>query len=95
MDKQQTDAAQRATDYLTYFTMSRQGIIDQMIFDGYDEQESAAAVDKLDVNWDEVAVRKAALYRTAFPMTEKRLTYQLRYDGFTEEQTARAVQAVR
>ena len=52
------NAARMASDYLDYTAFSRQGLIDQLVFEGFAADVAAAAVDSLSVDWFEQAANR-------------------------------------
>src|SRR5690625_5235036 len=55
----QQNAVGAAEDYLSFMAFSKTGLIEQLEFDGFDNEEAAYAVDQIDVNWKEQAVDSA------------------------------------
>ncbi len=61
----QANAVRSATQYLAMSGFSREGLIDQLSSDsgeGYDLADAKAAVDSLDVDWNEEAAESAKAY---------------------------------
>ncbi|MBR0282070.1 MAG: Ltp family lipoprotein [Oscillibacter sp.] len=80
-------ATEAVKNYLQYFPMSRQGMIDQLSnLEGYSVEEATAGVDASDVDWYEQALRKAKGYLEAITYTPEELIDQLEYDKFTPEE---------
>ncbi|HWT51685.1 MAG TPA: Ltp family lipoprotein [Caulobacter sp.] len=76
----QKNAARSATQYLRMSGFSREGLIDQLSSsagDGYDVADATAAVDSLDVDWNENAVRSAKQYLSMSGFSCKGLIEQL------------------
>ncbi len=65
---------------------SRQGLINQLEFEGYSTEEATYAVDNCDADWNEQAVRVAESYLNTMSMSKKELINQLEFEGFTSEQ---------
>jgi len=63
-----------AHEYLVVVAFSRDGLINQMqIADGFPPDVSAEAVDALDVDWNEQALRAATQHLEGEPMTRDEL----------------------
>lgn len=82
----QKNALNRALDYLDYNEFSRQGLIDQLLYDGYTQEEAEYGADHTNANWDEEAALKAMDYLSVMSFSRQRLIEQLIFDGFTQEQ---------
>ena len=81
--------------YLDMLSFSRQGLIDQLLFDGYPEDAVVAAVDACGADWQEQAVRFTESMLESFPDTSKDFMQGMLLDsGFTREETEAAVKAV-
>ena len=80
-------AAEAVKNYLEYFPMSRQGLIDQLSqVDGYSVEEAAAAVDASETDWNAQAVRQAKGHLAAMAYTQDELIDQLEYEKFTYDE---------
>lgn len=84
-------AAEDAQNYLNVMPISRQRLIDQLVYDGYSEDEATAAVDASGADWNEQAVKQAVSYLDTMEFTRDELIDQLEYDKFTPEEAAYAV----
>lgn len=82
----QRNALNRALDYLDNFEFSRQGLIDQLLYDGYTQEEAEYGADHTNVNWNDEAMLKAADYLSVMSFSRQGLIEQLMFDGFTQEQ---------
>jgi hypothetical protein len=82
----QTNAREKAADYLAYSSFSRTGLIDQLEFEGFIEADAVYAVDALDVDWNEQAAEKAADYLDHSSFSRTGLIDQLEFEGFTPAQ---------
>ena len=94
----QKNAARSAKDYLKISGFSRQGLIDQLsssVADGYSEEDATAAVDSLDVDWNENAVKSAKNYLQISGFSCQGLIEQLSSnagDKYTEDQAKHGAQ---
>jgi hypothetical protein len=82
----QKNARQKAADYLDYTSFSRKGLIDQLAYEGFTQQDAAYGVDALNVDWNGQAAKKAAEYLDYTSFSRTGLIDQLVYDGFTQAQ---------
>lgn len=86
-----SQASDKAQSYLSMTAFSRSGLIDQLVFEGFDKIEATNAVDSLNVNWNEQAVKKAESYLSMTSFSKSGLTEQLKFEGFTSAQAAYGV----
>ncbi len=84
-------AAEDAQNYLNIMPISRQTLIDQLVYDGFSEEEATAAVDATGTDWNAQAVAQAVSYLDTMEFTRDELLDQLEYDKFTPEEAAYAV----
>jgi len=88
----QANAARSAQQYLDMTGFSRRGLIEQLSSDagnGYDVADATAAVDSLNVDWNEQAVRSAKQYLSMSGFSCRGLIDQLSSDAgskYTEAQ---------
>lgn len=90
----QQNAVAQAENYLSVMAFSRQGLIDQLVFEEYPEEDATLAVDSLDVDWNEQAARKAQEYLDAGSFSRQGLIDQLIFEGFTDEEAEYGVDQV-
>ena len=88
----QKNAVKKAELYLRTMPFSKNGLIEQLEFDGYDKEDAVYAVNKISVDWKEQAVLKGELYLDMMPFSKKELIEQLIFEGFSEEEATYAVQ---
>jgi SOS response regulatory protein OraA/RecX len=81
-----TQAQKKALSYLDYSAFSRQGLIDQLIFEGFTQDESIKAVSSLIVDWNEQAYIKAVDYLNYSSFSKQGLIDQLEFEGFTHSE---------
>ena len=79
-------ALEDAQSYISYFAMSRETLISQLVYDGFSAEEAAAAADNCGADWNEQAVKSAQSYLDTMEFTYEELVDQLEYDKFTPEQ---------
>ena len=75
-----------AKNYLSIKAFSREGLIEQLKFEGYSTDEATYAVDNCGADWKEQAAKAAKEYLELLPMSEQQLIDQLKFEGFTEEE---------
>lgn len=85
------DPSDQAQSYLKYKAWSRDGLVAQLVHDGYDEDEAAQAVDSLGMDWNQQATDMAQEYLDYTSMSRERLESQLRHEQFTPDQVAYAI----
>ena len=89
----ESSATQSARLYLNFMAFSRQGLIEQLEYEGFSHEDAVTAVDACDADWSEQAVKKAQSYLSFTSFSEKGMIEQLEYDGFTHEEAVAAVDA--
>ena len=80
------NAVRSANQYLNYTSFSRQGLIDQLLFENYSHEAAQFAVDTVDADWNEQAAKKAQEYLDFSSFSQQGLVDQLIFEGFTPEQ---------
>ncbi len=87
----ETNAREKGESYLRYTAFSREGLIDQLEYEGFTTAEATYAVDAITVDWNEQAALKAASYLDHQSFSRSGLQEQLEYEGFTPAQAAHGV----
>lgn len=82
----QTNAREQAESYLKFQVFSKLGLVDQLLFEDYSQEDSEYAVDVLKVDWKEQALLKAESYLSNMAFSAKGLYDQLIFEKFTEEE---------
>jgi hypothetical protein len=82
----QSNARQKAAQYLEFQSFSRSGLIDQLKFEGFSEEDATYGVDAVNPDWNEQAAKKAAQYLEFQSFSHSGLVDQLVFEGFTPEQ---------
>ncbi len=90
----ETSATESARLYLSFMAFSRQGLIEQLEYEGFSHEEAVAAADACGADWNEQAAKKAESYLSFMDMSRSQLIDQLEYEGFTSEQAAYGADAV-
>ena len=85
-------AIEMAQSYLSTMPFSPSGLYDQLLYEGFSEEDSQFAIDHLIVDWDEMCYETAVSYiKNVGGFSKKSLIHQLVYDGFTKKQAKKAV----
>jgi uncharacterized protein YxeA len=86
LTKEGSRAAESARNYLDMSGFSRKGLIKQLVFEGYSDQDAERAVDSLSADWNAQAARSAASYLELQSFSRSGLRKQLEYEGYTRKQ---------
>src|SRR5690625_6522542 len=92
--KSQQQAVKMAQNYISYTAFSKNGLIDQLEFEGFDNEDASYAVEKIDVNWKEQAVIMAENYLDYTAFSRSGLIEQLKFEGLSDEIATYAVNEV-
>ena len=84
----------KAEQYLKYSAFSREGLIDQLMFEGFTHDEAVYGVDHTGADWNEQAAKKAEQYLKYSAFSREGLIDQLMFEGFTRSQAEYGVAAV-
>lgn len=87
----QREAVRTAKDYLKYIAFSREGLIDQLEYEGFTEEDATYGVDNCGADWMEQAVKCAKSYLDNMAFSRKGLIDQLEYEGFTKDEAIHGV----
>ncbi|MBU5332398.1 Ltp family lipoprotein [Anaerocolumna aminovalerica] len=90
----QKNALSKAESYLNYSAFSYSGLIEQLEFEGFSNEEATYAVDNCSADWNEQAAIKAQEYLDYTSFSRSGLIEQLEYEGFTKEQAEYGVTEV-
>lgn len=90
----QQNAVRRAEQYLSIMAFSKSGLISQLEYDGFSNEDATYAVNKLNVDWKEQAVKKAKQYLDLMAFSRSGLIEQLEYEGFTAAEATYAVDQI-
>lgn len=83
---EETQALAQAKLYIMYIAYSRQGLIDQLMYDGFPRPAAEYAADNCGADWNEMAVKMAGVYLGVVKFSRGDLIRQLETDGFTHDQ---------
>ena len=96
-EQRQSDIEARALQYASSSALSKNRIIQQMQKEGYSEKELAKALNNIDIDWNEQAVRAANWYLGIYKNGLNRETlkeYLTRNEGFTGTEAEYALSQV-
>lgn len=79
----ESQALKKAQEYLEVSAFSYDGLVEQLMYDQFSEDEAKYAADKCGADWHEQAIAKAKEYLELSSFSAKGLMEQLQYDGFT------------
>ena len=82
----ESNARKKAESYLDMMAFSRSGLITQLEFEGFTNQDATYGVDAVGANWNEQAAKKAAGYLDMMAFSRSGLITQLEFEGFTPAQ---------
>ncbi|MGV9669692.1 MULTISPECIES: Ltp family lipoprotein [unclassified Gordonia (in: high G+C Gram-positive bacteria)] len=88
------NAVESAEAYLSISAFSRQGLIEQLEYEGFSNADAGYAVDHITVDWNEQAAKSAKSYLEISSFSRQGLIEQLEYEGFTPAQARYGVTAV-
>lgn len=82
----QKNALSKAAQYLDYTAFSHSGLIEQLVYEGFSDEEATFAADNCGADWNEQAAMKAAQYLDYSSFSRSGLIEQLEFEGFSSEQ---------
>ncbi len=83
-----------AKTYLWTMAFSYSGLIKQLEFEGYTNEEAVYAADNCGADWNEQAAKSAKQYLNTMSFSRSGLIEQLEFEGFTHEQAVYGAEAV-
>lgn len=90
----QKNALSKANSYLNYSAFSYSGLIEQLEFEGFSNEDATYAVDNCGADWNEQAAIKAQEYLDYDSFSRSGLIEQLEFEGFAKEQAEYGVTEV-
>lgn len=88
------NALRSAENYIDFMGFSKQGLRDQLDYEGYSKKAIKYAVDNVDADWKEECVESAESYLSFMSFSERELRDQLEYEGYTKKQINYAIDKV-
>ena len=82
----QRNALSKAKQYLSFMAFSHSGLVDQLKYEGYTEEEATYGADNCGADWNAQAAKKARSYIDLMAFSRQGLIDQLEYDGFTQSE---------
>ena len=79
-------AVQTAESYIEMMGFSREGLIEQLEYEGFSHSEAVYGADHINADWNSMALRKAWEYLRVAAFSRSGLIEQLEFEGFTHEQ---------
>ena len=89
---EEAEALESALSYLSFMAFSRQGLQEQLEFEGHSSEAAAYAVEHCGADWMEQAARSAGQYLNTMAFSKEGLPDQLEYEGFSAEEAAYGVE---
>lgn len=80
------NALKKAQSYLSHSAFSRKGLIEQLEYEKYSNEDATYAVDNVGTDWNAQALKKTQSYLSHSAFSRKGLIEQLEYEGFTSDQ---------
>lgn len=84
----QKNALAKAKSYLDYTAFSYQGLVKQLEYEKFSNEDAIYGANNCGANWNEQAEKKAKSYLEYTSFSRDSLIEQLVYEGFTKEQAA-------
>jgi hypothetical protein len=82
----QRNAIRTAENYLKIKGFSRTGLIDQLKFEDFSEEDAVYAVDNISIDYNDQAKKSAESYMDIKGFSKGGLIEQLKFEGFTQAQ---------
>lgn len=80
------NAVKKAKSYLKHSDFSRKGLIDQLVYEGYTQEESIYGADNSGADWNSECLGQAKSYINHSSFSQKGLLNQLEYEGYTQSE---------
>ncbi len=90
----QKQAVEKAESYISIMAFSKEGLITQLKFEGFSEEDAVYGAENCEADWMEQASLKAKSYLEVMSFSRSGLITQLEFDGFTSEQAICGVDSV-
>lgn len=89
-----TQAVRSAASYLRYMSFSRSGLIRQLEFEGFSNEDATYGVDRQNADWYAQAAKTAASYLKTMSFSRSGLIRQLLFEGFSQAEAEYGVNSV-
>lgn len=90
----QDNALRTARDYLSFTAFSHDGLVEQLEFEGFSNEDAVWAADNCGADWMEQAEKTAASYLDLMGFSRSELIDQLVFEGYTQEQAEHGADSV-
>lgn len=90
----QQQAMSKASDYLSFQAFSRDGLVEQLEYEGFPTEDATYAADNIGANWGDQAAQKAKDYLSFQAFSRSGLIEQLVYEKFSEQDATSAVDSL-
>jgi len=90
----QKNAVAKAESYLYFTAFSKSGLVKQLEYEGFSNEDATYVVNKITVDWKEQAVLKGKSYLEYTSFSKSGLIKQLEYEGFSNEEATYAVDQI-
>lgn len=87
----QKNALSSAKNYLSIMPFSHDGLIEQLEYEGFSNEEASYAADNCGADWNEQALKQAQSYLDIMAFSYSGLIEQLEYEGFSNEEATYGV----
>jgi hypothetical protein len=82
----QQNAIESAQSYLDFSAFSKEGLIEQLVYEGFSKKDAAYAVKAIKPNWNAQAAKAAQQYLDYSSFSRQGLIDQLMFEGYTRAQ---------
>lgn len=89
-----SQAVKSAASYLRYMSFSRIGLIRQLEYEGFSNEDATYGVDRQNADWFAQAAKMAASYLRSSSFSRSGLINQLLYEGFSQAEAEYGVNSV-
>lgn len=90
----QDNALRTAKDYLSFTAFSHDGLVEQLEFEGFSNEDAVWAADNCGADWMEQAEKTAASYLDLMGFSRSELIDQLVFEGYTQDQAEHGADSV-
>ncbi len=90
----ESNALNKAFEYLDYTPFSHKGLIEQLEYEGYSYSEAKYGADNCEANWNEQALRHGRIYMEYSSFSYAGLLDQLIYEGYTNSEAKYACDVI-
>lgn len=90
----QKNAVGMAELYIETMPFSKSGLVEQLEFEGFNNEDATYAVDKINVDWMEQAALKGKQYLDTMSFSRTGLIEQLEFEGFSSDEATYAVDQI-